>query len=116
MDNANPATPIERRVRDYIPLICWALAILTFLFIPLKIIGYGFLPPGDARRHYAKAFTDKPYSQIIVMRPEYQVDHSPGWEWLLRVLHQNAGLGLEALIDVSVVGTLLGLFLVPLFW
>ena len=116
MDNANPATPIERRVRDYIPLICWALAILTFLFIPLKIISYGFLPPGDARRHYAKAFTDKPYNEIIVMRPEYQVDHSPGWEWLLRVLHRQAGLGMDGLINISIVITLMGLFLAPLPW
>jgi hypothetical protein len=116
MNNESPTARAPRVARDYIPLLCWALAIITFLFITFKIIGYGFLPPGDARRHYAKAFTDKPYSQIIVMSPIYRVDHSPGWEWLLKTLHREGGLGMEAIINVSIAITLLGLFLVPLLW
>ena len=102
MDTTTATAPAEQRAFNYIPLICRGLAIITFLLIPLKIISYGFLPPGDARRHYAKAFTDKPYSEIIVMRPEYKVDHSPGWEWLLRVLHRQGGMGMEGLINTSI--------------
>lgn len=116
MDTTTATAPAEQRALNYIPLICWGLAIITFLLIPLKIISYGFLPPGDARRHYAKAFTDKPYSEIIVMRPEYKVDHSPGWEWLLRVLHRQGGMGMEGLINTSILITLTALFLAPLPW
>jgi hypothetical protein len=62
----------------YIPLACWIAVLLTTLFICLKIIGYGYLPEGDARRHAAKPFANKSYSQILLLRPEYVVDHSPG--------------------------------------
>jgi hypothetical protein len=86
------------------------------LFIPLKIISYGILAPGDARRHVAKAFTDKPYTDIIVMRPEYKMDHSPGWEWLLRQLHQKTGWGSDQLMSFSVVSMMLCIFLAPLAW
>ena len=55
----------------FAPLLCWTAAVLVALFICLKILSYGFIPAGDARRHAAKPFADKPYSQIVVMRPEY---------------------------------------------
>ena len=91
-------------------------ALLTALFICLKIIGYGFLPSGDARRHVAKPFANKPYSQIVVMRPEYVVDHSPGWEWLLGVLHRAFGWDEDALMSFSIASLLLWIFCLPLLW
>jgi len=100
----------------YIPLVAWVIVIATLLFIPLKIIGYGFLPAGDARRHVAKAFTEKPNTEIMVLIPEYKVDHSPGWEGLLRFLHFKAGWGMEALVTFSVVGLMLSVFYAPLPW
>ncbi|HZQ46370.1 MAG TPA: hypothetical protein VFC07_05115 [Verrucomicrobiae bacterium] len=109
---APPMLPFQR----YIPLVAWAFVILTLLFIPLKIIGYGFLPAGDARRHVAKAFTDKPNPEIMVLGPEYKVDHSPGWEGLLRFLHFKAGWGMEALVSFSVIGLMLCVFYAPLPW
>jgi len=39
------------------------------LGIALKILGYGFVPVGDARRYVAKAVTDKEYPQILVLGP-----------------------------------------------
>ncbi len=97
-------------------MVCWVLAILVLVLIPLKIVSYGYVPGGDARRHVAKAFTDKPYSDIVVMRPGYKIDHSPGWEWLLRRLHRNAGWGQDALISFSVIVLLLGFLFAPLPW
>jgi hypothetical protein len=85
-------------------------------FISLKIISYGYLAPGDARRHVAKAFTDKPYTEIIVMRPEYKMDHSPGWEWLLTGLHRTMGWGADELMSFSVISMMLCVFLAPLPW
>src|SRR5690348_10692214 len=80
------ATTGAAALTRYVPLLVWTIVLATLLFIPLRIISYGFLAPGDARRHVAKAFTDKPYTELIVMRPEYKMDHSPGWEWLLRAV------------------------------
>ena len=77
----------------YVPLACWLAGLLVTVFICLKVLGYGYMPPGDARRHVARPFAQKPYSEIVVMRPQYVVDHSPGWEWLLGALHRVAGLG-----------------------
>jgi hypothetical protein len=91
-------------------------ALLTVLFICLKIVGYGYLPAGDARRHVAKPFANKPYSEIVVMRPEYVVDHSPGWEWLLGVLHRAAGWNEDALMSFSIASLLLCVLCFPLIW
>jgi hypothetical protein len=103
-------------VQRYAPLTVWAVVILTLLFISLRIIGSGFLPGGDARRHVAKAFTEKPYTETVVMRPEYTMDHSPGWEWLLGLLHRVAGWDTDALMSFSIIATLLCVFLAPLPW
>lgn len=102
--------------RRCVPLACWIAVLLTALFISCKIIGYGYLPPGDARRHAAKPFANKPYSEIVVMRPEYVVDHSPGWEWLLGVMHWDFGLSEDGLISFSVASLLMWFFCLPLFW
>jgi hypothetical protein len=100
----------------YAPLVCWLAVFLTVLMICLKIIGYGFIPPGDARRHVAKPFAHKPYSEIVVMRPQYVVDHSPGWEWFLGVLHRAFGWNEDQLIVFSFTALVLFLFCFPLIW
>jgi hypothetical protein len=92
------------------------VAVILFVLISFKIVSYGFLPGGDARRHVAKAFTDKPYREIVVMRPEYKIDHSPGWEWLLRKLHQQAGWDADGLVTFSVVFGMACVFFAPFPW
>ena len=108
----NTPTTLQR----YIPLACWIAVLLTALLICLKIIGYGYLPPGDARRHVAKPFADKPYSQIVIMRPEYVIDHSPGWEWLLGAVHRGVGWDEDALMSFSITSLVLWIFCLPLLW
>ena len=105
-------TPLQR----YLPLLVWFLVIVTLLVIPFRIIGLGYLPGGDARRHVAKAFTDRAYTEILVVRPEYTMGHSPGWEWLLRVLHDKAGFDKDALMNFSVAALMLCIFYAPLPW
>lgn len=100
----------------YIPLLPWIAVVFILLLIPLHIIGTGFLPGGDARRHVAKVFTNKPYNQIATFNSHYLTDQSPGWEWLLRFLHQHAGWGAEALVAFSVTGLMLCVFYAPLPW
>ncbi len=103
-------------LQRYAPLICWIAVLLTGVFICLKVLSMGYLPPGDARRHAAKPFAAKPYSEIVVMRPEYVVDHSPGWEWFLGVLHKTLGMGEDSLLGFSLVAMALCVFWLPLIW
>jgi len=109
--NRDPAA-----LQRYVPLLCWTAALLTVLFICLRIIGYGYLPPGDARRHVAKPFACKSYSQIIVMQSGYVVDHSPGWEWLLDKLHRALGWSEDGLMSFSIASLILWIFCLPLLW
>jgi hypothetical protein len=50
------------------------------------------------------------------MRPEYVVDHSPGWEWFLGVLHRAFGWDEDALISFSVASMAICVFCFPLIW
>ena len=97
-------------------LIFWVLTAATLVFIPLKITSHGYTPGGDARRHVGRAFADKPFRDIVVMRPEYTVDQSAGWEFLLTRLRQWTGADADALMNFSVVTLLLAVFLAPLPW
>jgi len=100
----------------YVPLICWLAVLLTTGAICLKILGYGFIPAGDARRHVAKPLAEKSYSEIVVMRPQYVVDHSPGWEWILGVTHRVTGWDEDALISFSFISMALMVLCFPLIW
>jgi hypothetical protein len=106
----------ETAARRYIPLISWIIVIATLFLITQKIIGYGYLPAGDARRHVAKAFTDKPYTDVVVMRSAYVMDHSPGWEWLLGFCQRVTHLSEDQVMSLALVITMLCIFLAPLPW
>ncbi len=109
---APAASPLER----YVPLLSWLIVITTLLFIALKIVATGCLPGGDARRHVAQALTQRPFTDIVVMRSDYQMDHNPGWDWVLRQLHERAGLTKDQLMSFSLAALMLGIFLAPLPW
>ena len=101
------ASPLDA-LRRYVPLAVWAIVILVILAIPLKIIGYGFLPGDDALRHAAKAVSGKPWPEILVMGPAFQVDHNFGWHFLLRQVylrsqHDTDARDTEKLVLLSVV-------------
>ena len=78
-------------LKRYIPLAVWIVAVFTILLIPLKIISYGFLPGDDALRHAAKAVSGKTWQQILVMRGDFAIDPSPGWQKILEWVHALAG-------------------------
>ena len=107
-----------------VPLFAWIVVAATFFCVTMQILSYGFIPAGDARRHVAKAMTDKEYTQIVVLRPEYKIDHSPGWdwilrhleEWILRPLHQTAEWDMDKLMSFSVAATMLCVYLAGLPW
>ena len=86
-DTGNATSSSLAALQRYVPLAVWALVFLVILAIPLKIISYGYIPPDDALRHAAKAVSGKPWPEILVMGPTFQIDHNYGWHFLLRQIY-----------------------------
>ncbi|HTA95024.1 MAG TPA: hypothetical protein VK769_02765, partial [Verrucomicrobiae bacterium] len=100
-DNSN-SSPFEA-LRRYVPLVAWTIAVLVILIIPLKIVGYGYLPPDDALRHAAKAVSGKPWQEILVLGPAFHFDPNFGWHWLLREIYLSTNWNTEGLVVFAVV-------------
>ena len=69
----------------YIPLASWLVTIIVLLLIPFKIVGYGFTPGGDARRHVAQPLRTAPSRKSSSCGPA------------IRWITVRAGLDLEAI-------------------
>ncbi len=100
----------------YVPLVVWVVVVSTIIFIPLRIIGYGFLPTDDALRHAAKTISGKSWQQILVMRDDFPIDPSPGWQKILEWAHEVNGGDAESLVIFSVVALMLLVMLCGLPW
>jgi hypothetical protein len=103
-------------LKRYIPLSVWIVAVCTIILIPLKIISYGFLPMDDALRHAAKTISGKSWQQILVMRDDFQIDPSPGWQKILEWVHDLQNGNAESLVVFSVVALMLLVTLCALPW
>src|SRR5271170_1380234 len=103
-------------LKRYIPLAVWVVVVLTIILVPLKIIGYGFLPMDDALRHAAKAVSGKSWQEILVMRSDFAIDPSPGWQAILAWIHHCQNCDAERLVIYSVVGLMLLVTLGALPW
>ncbi len=102
-DNGNSSSSPLDAVRRYVPLAVWAIVILIVLFIPLRVIQYGFLPGDDALRHAAKAVSGKPWPEILVLGPAFKIDTNFGWHLLLRQIYLWSNCDTEKLVLFSVV-------------
>jgi hypothetical protein len=102
-DNGNASLSPLDAVRRYVPLAVWAIVILVVLFIPLRVIQYGFLPGDDALRHAAKAVSGKPWPDILVLGPAFKIDTNFGWHLLLRQIYLWSNCDTEKLVLFSVV-------------
>src|SRR5215475_8841564 len=93
---------VTSQLRQYVPLLVWMVVILTLLWIPGKIVSYGYIPHDDALRHAAKAVSGKPWPQIMVMRDDFRIDPHPGWHAVLGAIHKVFGSNAEQLVVISV--------------
>jgi hypothetical protein len=118
--SSTPVSPLDddpfARFRRYIPLLVWVVVITTCLLIPAKIIGYGFLPADDALRHAAKAVSGKDWSEIMLLRPGFEMDIHPGWHAILGALHRSQNFNAETLVVISIFGLMLLVNLSVLPW
>jgi hypothetical protein len=115
-DRADSSVSPLDALRRYVPLAVWAIVILVILAIPLKIIGYGYLPPDDALRHAAKAVSGKPWPEILVTGSSFQIDHNFGWHFLLRKIYLASHCDTEKLVLVELVGLFVLVGWSPLPW
>ncbi len=83
------------------------------LLIPMKIIGYGYMPSDDALRHAAKAVTGRPWTEILVVRDGLTLDSHPGWHAVLGFFHRALDAGPEALTIFAVVVLCMVFLLAP---
>lgn len=88
---------------NLVPLFVFCLCLAVILFIPLRIIGYGFLPPADALRHAAKVISGKNWQEILVLRSDIILDTHPGWHKILGIVHQLTNWGVDGLVVFSIV-------------
>jgi len=108
-DNDHSDASLREALQRYVPLAVWAVVILVILFIPFRIIQYGYLPGDDALRHAAKAVSGKPWPEILAVGPAFQIDHNFGWHLLLRQVylrsnHDTDARDTEKLVLLSIVG------------
>jgi hypothetical protein len=66
-------------------------------------MGTGYLPVDDALRHAAKVVSGKPWSEIVVMREGFPMDHNAGWHTVLGWVHGGMRCGTDGLVAFSVV-------------
>ncbi len=85
------------------PFVVRAAILACAVLIPLRIIALGYIPRDDALRHAAKAVSGRPWSDILVLRPDLTVvDSHPGWHALLGMVHAATGADALALVWLSV--------------
>jgi hypothetical protein len=94
---------LPEKFRRYVPPAVWFMVVAVLLLIPMKIIGYGYLPSDDALRHCAKAVSGKPWPEILVVGDAFKFDHNLGWHGLLGAVHRVTNWGAEGLVIFSVV-------------
>jgi hypothetical protein len=115
--SSNPENTLEgpAGVGRYVPLLVMAAAIFVVLLLPLKIIGYGYLPPDDALADSAKAISGKTWPQLLVLKSDYAIDNHIGWHALLRQACVWTKCGDETLMLLSTVAlfTLVGWSALP---
>ena len=59
------------RQQQMIVLAVLLAATAAIVFIPLRILAYGYLPPDDVLRHVAKAVSGKPWSENQNLTPGF---------------------------------------------
>ena len=98
---------IEKIIKNKESIILLLLILLALVFIPLKILSYGWTPEDDAKRHVAFAMTDSKWSDILIIDERFDTDHNSGWHQILRFLRKYCGFDEQDLMFFSVAGLFL---------
>ena len=104
VDTDNFWTKIEAALGGREKSLAWLLVLICLFYIPVKITSYGWMPQDDALRHAAHGVNEKTWGEVILVRPEFDVDHNPGWHSILRFLHRSFDLNQDDLLLLSIIG------------
>jgi hypothetical protein len=99
-----PSAEVALRQARWISALVVLVAVWAVTLLPLRVVGIGFRPIDDARRHVAKVIADKPWEEILVLRPEVTVDPHPGWHALLGAARDLGLASQMALFVLPIVG------------
>jgi hypothetical protein len=115
--SSNPENAVDEPsgVGRYVPLLVLAATLLVVLLLPLRIIGYGYMPTDDALADAAKSITGKPWPDILVLRSDYAIDNHIGWHALLRGVYLFTKCSDETLMlfSMTMLFTLVGWSALP---
>ena len=95
-------------------ILAASLCACALLLVPLVALQRGWLPPDDARRHSAFATVERPWSDVIVVRPDAARDQHPLWHGLLRKIHRATQATPQGLLVLSVIALAWTFGLAPL--
>jgi hypothetical protein len=86
----------------------WVVLAGAALLVTLRVLAAGWMPPDDALRHAAKAYSGRAWSDVLVLRPEIHADSHPGWHRLLGWVHAAGVPTVHGLVvfEVVLLGTL----------
>ena len=104
-----------KKESSFVPIIVLLIVILGMALIPLKVIGYGFLPQDDALRHSAKVISGKTWDEVLVLRPEGKIDAHPGWHALLGLVYKITGSDADGLVIFSIMTLFILFCITPIF-
>ena len=101
---------------DIIPFIVACIVILVIILMPLKILGYGFLPLDDALRHVAKAVSGRSWNDVLVLREGIRMDSHPGYHALLGFIHHITKFAPDALLSFSIIALFIIFCITPVLF
>lgn len=93
---------LEKQIKTKESIIVLIIVLLSFVFIPLKILNFGWTPSDDALRHVAFSTIDANWTDIVIIDEKYSADHNAGWHKILKFLYKYCSLKKEQLLLFSV--------------
>jgi len=94
--------------------VVFFLLVAIIGIIPVRIIGYGYMPMDDANRHAAKVVSGKDWGEILVLRDDVKMDSHPGWHTTMNLFYKAVNCSIDHLVGISVVFMFLLFSLIPL--
>ncbi|HBA61141.1 MAG TPA: hypothetical protein DCZ92_10050 [Elusimicrobia bacterium] len=85
-------TALLEKIKNFespvVPVLVVVFAVFMLIWLPYRVIGYGYLPQDDVTRHSAKVISGKDWKDILVLRDDIRMDSHPGWHSILGAVHK----------------------------
>lgn len=110
-----PSTQSEKS--EIVPLLITCIVISVIILMPLKILGYGFLPLDDVLRHAGKAISGRDWNDILILRQgAIKIDTHPGYHALLGFIYRIMKFTPDALVSFAIAALFIIFCMVPVLF